>query len=622
MKKNFLFLLFILVFATLFSQAKNIIQDGIIHIDNAVLEKPIVLSGQWNFVKGSLLGPKDFEAAFLKKGQPIAVPYSWYFDDFEHGIYGAGTYHLRINCDFAYASLAIKIPRISDAYTAYWNGKEIARVGSPGETKKSHVSQWKMLILPLELVKKENDLIIAVSNFNDISSGILSAPSISTIQILERTTYRNFLGEYFVLGALLIMAVYHFCLFLFRREDKPSLFFAFLSLVLGFRQLFYGDMGIYEIFPHISHIVLFKLGYLSFSFAVIGFIGFLYSIFPSKIFKIETAIIFSFSFLYSLIIIFGPIEIIARVLIFFQVFVVFFGIVALIEMIKAIVHKRESSVLFFIGVLVFFFAVVIEIFASIVGISDMNIVPKVLLVFMFFQSLIIAKKFRNALVISKRYGENLENLNRSLERFIPREVLSFLNKDSIMDIQIGEHTELLMTILVIDIRNFTYFSERLSPEENFKFLNSYLKRIAPIIRNNNGFIDKYMGDGFMALFPDSPGCAIKTALEIRKAMLLYNEHRSSCNYEPIAVGIGIHSGKLMLGTVGDAMRMDSTVISDTVNVAFRIEGLTKTIGKDILVSRCVVAELEAEESCRFISCGKHKIKGKDEPIEVYEILSS
>ena len=94
-------------------------------------------------------------------------------------------------------------------------------------------------------------------------------------------------------------------------------------------------------------------------------------------------------------------------------------------MIKAIVHKRESSVLFFIGVLVFFFAVVIEILASIVGISDINIVQKLLLVFMFFQSLIIAKKFRNALVISKRYGENLENLNRSRAFYPQRSSLVF-----------------------------------------------------------------------------------------------------------------------------------------------------------------------------------------------------
>ena len=115
----------------------------------------------------------------------------------------------------------------------------------------------------------------------------------------------------------------------------------------------------------------------------------------------------------------------------------------------------------------------------------------------------------------------------------------------------------------------------MTPEENFKFINSYLNRVGPVIRSNQGFVDKYIGDGIMALFPVEADFAVRRAVEIRKALIDYNQQRASAGYEPIQVGMGIHTGKLMLGTIGENMRMDSTVISDTVNVASRLEALTK-----------------------------------------------
>ena len=123
----------------------------------------------------------------------------------------------------------------------------------------------------------------------------------------------------------------------------------------------------------------------------------------------------------------------------------------------------------------------------------------------------------------------------------------------------GDQTKTEMSVMFCDIRSFTELSESMTPEEIFKFLNAYLKRVGPIIRNNNGFIDKFMGDGIMALFPLNPEDAVLAAVQMQSAVMEYNVLRTKSNYKPIQIGIGIHVGNLMLGTIGEANRMDATV---------------------------------------------------------------
>ena len=115
----------------------------------------------------------------------------------------------------------------------------------------------------------------------------------------------------------------------------------------------------------------------------------------------------------------------------------------------------------------------------------------------------------------------------------------------------------------------------MSPKQNFDFINEYLSQMGPIIRRHNGFIDKYIGDAIMALFPDDADRAVQAAIDMQKQVQLYNVYRQQNHLEPIAIGIGLHSGELMLGTIGEEERMESTVISDAVNLASRIEGLTR-----------------------------------------------
>lgn len=207
-------------------------------------------------------------------------------------------------------------------------------------------------------------------------------------------------------------------------------------------------------------------------------------------------------------------------------------------------------------------------------------------------------------------------------RFVPREFLDNLDKKSLSDVKLGDHVQRDMTVLFTDIRDFTALSEQLTPQQNFNFLNSYLKHVTPIIRNHHGFIDKYIGDAVMALFPDKASDAVDASIEVLNQVNRYNAGRRRAGYVPIEIGIGMHRGDLILGTVGEGNRMQTTVIADAVNVASRIEGLTKTFGVPLLLSKAVVDAIEDTKKYKLRHLGAVKAKGKKRSVEVYECFNS
>ncbi|HNC01140.1 MAG TPA: adenylate/guanylate cyclase domain-containing protein, partial [Leptospiraceae bacterium] len=219
-----------------------------------------------------------------------------------------------------------------------------------------------------------------------------------------------------------------------------------------------------------------------------------------------------------------------------------------------------------------------------------------------------------------RFYKHLKRVNQSYERFVPREFLQLLDKKSILDVDLGQFTEREMTILFGDIRDFTQLSEEMTPEENFKFINSFLRRMEPAISKNNGFIDKYIGDAIMALFKKADD-ALLAAIDMRSNLSIYNMHREKHNYQHIRVGIGINTGDLMLGTIGGKARMDGTVISDAVNLAARIESLTKTFHVPILISEFLVEKLENRNQFYIREIDRLRVKGKQKPVTMYECFN-
>jgi len=220
------------------------------------------------------------------------------------------------------------------------------------------------------------------------------------------------------------------------------------------------------------------------------------------------------------------------------------------------------------------------------------------------------------------FTKKLSQLNQAYERFIPRQFLNLLEKQSVIDINLGDQVEKEMTVLFSDIRDFTALSEHMNPQDNFEFINAYLGQMEPIIHQYSGFIDKYIGDAIMALFPNQADDAVTAAIEMLKTLNEYNKILEKTKIKSLKIGIGLNTGLLMLGTVGGQNRMDGTVIADAVNVASRLEGLTKLYGTALLITEHTYQKLTRASAYHIRMIDQVTVKGKTEPITVYEVFDA
>jgi hemerythrin len=224
--------------------------------------------------------------------------------------------------------------------------------------------------------------------------------------------------------------------------------------------------------------------------------------------------------------------------------------------------------------------------------------------------------------LSELLREPLSDMEIAYGRFVPRKFLHLLGFDDIRKVELGQQVERKMTVLFSDIRDFTSLSEAMSPQENFNFLNSYLMQMEPVIAAHGGIIDKYIGDAIMALFPDSPDDAVRGALAMLAKAEEYNAGRQRAGYRPIRIGIGINTGIVILGTVGGQGRMDGTVIGDAVNLASRLERLTKEYQVPLLITEYTLYSLENAEpySIRFLD--RTRVRGKQDNQSVFEVFDA
>jgi class 3 adenylate cyclase len=214
----------------------------------------------------------------------------------------------------------------------------------------------------------------------------------------------------------------------------------------------------------------------------------------------------------------------------------------------------------------------------------------------------------------------LASTNAAIQRFVPREFLHALGHDDVTTTKLGDATARSITVLFADIRNFTSSSEGMSPEETFAFLNGCLSKLGPHVRAQSGFVDKYIGDAIMALFPRDPSDAVRAAIAMQEELRRTNEEAGG--RVPLAIGVGVHVGRVMMGTIGEAERFEATVISDAVNLTARLESLTKQLGCAVLISEEVHATLGADLRAHTRRLGTFLVKGKAQAVTLHEVFAS
>jgi class 3 adenylate cyclase len=219
---------------------------------------------------------------------------------------------------------------------------------------------------------------------------------------------------------------------------------------------------------------------------------------------------------------------------------------------------------------------------------------------------------------AKEKEEAMRRIYEITNKFVPHEFIKSLGRKVITDIQLGDQVEKIVTVLFADIRDYTTLSEKMTPEENFSFVSSFNEKMGPIIRQHNGFINQYLGDAVMAIFPGNASDALNAAIKMQRAVREFNVSRVLKKKPPIRIGIGLHTGPLIMGITGDNQRLDATTISDTVNIASRLETLTKYYKGDVLLSNDSLNNMTDYAFFHFRHLGMVRLKGKTKPIAIYE----
>ena len=225
---------------------------------------------------------------------------------------------------------------------------------------------------------------------------------------------------------------------------------------------------------------------------------------------------------------------------------------------------------------------------------------------------------KNELLSRIKTHLNLRGIHKAASKFVPSEFIKSIGRQEITEVELGDQVEKEVTVLFSDIREYTKLAEDMTPKQNFKFVNSFVGKMGPIISENNGFVNQYLGDGIMALFPESPENALKAAIAMQKAVTDYNKRRVKEGNIPISMGIGLHTGPLIMGIIGDINRNDTAIIADTVNTASRMEGVSKYYGAKIIVSEDSLQMVADKEQFGLRYLGKVQVKGKDKVQGIYE----
>ena len=229
------------------------------------------------------------------------------------------------------------------------------------------------------------------------------------------------------------------------------------------------------------------------------------------------------------------------------------------------------------------------------------------------------KQQQDKLQAEQALNQELQKVNTAFGRLVPHEFIHSLGYESVLEVKLGDQVAREVTVLFSDLRGYTTLAEQMTPEENFRFLNAYLGRMGPNIQQNGGFVNQYYGDGIMALFQRSPADALRASIAMQQTLAEYNDYRQEKGRREIRAGIGLHTGSLMMGIIGDTLRLEAGVVSDTVNTASRMEGLTKHFGVSLLLSEASLDKMGSQQdgfSLRYL--GRVLVKGRQAPIRIFE----
>ena len=477
--------------------------------------------------------------------------------------------------------------------------------------------------------KGEVEIIILVSNYYYRKGGLWDSVFFGKPKNIKRLNTVTLLFNSFVIGCLFFIGLLNLIQFFINKKKWEYFYLGIASIVFALRIGTAEFCSFALIFPSLSAEVKIKIEYLVLWIAPISILQMLFKIYPSK----SRVIIFPWlkeRYLRHCIILadlllglaslvlpayysnrlVNPLQIGMGVI---AIYVVIFSFLNVIRHKKYSMYNTVSYSMLFLG------AIIDIIYSKQKNLMPLSFFPFFLVLFAIIQILMLAAIQNDIYKDTVKSSNELERLNEAYLRFVPKEFLRLLNKDSINKTKLGDYSNIEMCIMFAKL-NIDHLENELSLEEHFLIFNEYLKQVSPIIKKYDGFVSKFLSGGFMALFPNSEIDAVRAALEINDCTKKFNS-LEICNGNKLTSWMGIHYGRMIIGTIGEENRLDDTVISDTVNTAARIESVCERLNKNIVVSQILQKKIAMENTVQ-VEVNELEplyVKGKEKPLQLYEV---
>ena len=589
------------------------------HIENPeILEKSnLEIHTNWDFFWGRFIPPYDKSAS---PDLVVSAPSDWNKYNLSDEIKnitkkgnGSGTYRLKLTNlkpDTTYVFPVYKL-----AYTAFSifaDNVLIFQSGQPAE--EWEYTKTQQFFDKATFTTNESGtvlLTILVSN-NFYRKGGLRG----TVSLYEADYYQNYyfrtLSTYAVFSGILLMISIYCLINFLRKKDKSSLFLSMLILSV-FSRFATSDFPLLKIlFPELPFNIMLRIEYIS-VFFIPCFMTLYIDTLNKFIFKrIPAFIIATPGFEFFILDFILPIRLANRLVPAMQIYMyVVIALDALLFILSIFKERDFISTISIISLAI----VALGATCDILSIHHVTFMKGIHLLMPAFVQFALLQIVLLAYIQNKNYmkvfelNDYLQETNKAYYRFVPKEFLELLCKKDITEITLGEYKISKAAVLSADIRNFTSTSEKLVPIQVFDMLNSYLRRVAPLIRKYHGVIEKYLGDGIIAIFPESAEAALNCAIEMQEQMIELREEFSQRGMPQIQIGIGIHYGDIVIGTGGNNDRMTEISLSKDIDIAIKTESKTKQYHRPILATYEAIsfAANEARKEGRKFSFSGYKI---------------
>lgn len=539
MKKYVTAILLVILFRGCLSKAASVpyASKGILNLKNWNFDKAgsVKLDGQWELYWGQLLTPKDFSVnPSLTTNKYIGIPGALISSTNKLSKQGYGTIRLKIKTNdnlINEIQYGIRTEYILSASKIWVNGVLVSSVGVVGKNANNSVESYERQLIFFGNKGNDIEIVIQMSNFNNITGKIKSIYLGSNKQI-KRDYIKSVALDAFIIGCLFIMGIYHFILYYKRRKYKAPLYFGIFCLLAAARNILVSQRLIFEIFPNISFGIFNKMAYLTVYLSVPFIVMFFKEIFGEKIPAKIVELLKIISIVISIVTILFNIEFYDKFLKFYEISVILVFVYILLIIVKIAINKNQSAFIILIGLIVFLITVIHDMLIQSGLVFTTSLAPSGLVFFVFLQSYMLAAEF------SKAYADKEKLVEENKAMFID-ELTGILNRKGFYEhgsklFEAAQITGSRFAIFYGDLNKFKNINDSFGHKEG----DIALITTAQIIKNSFGkddIVARMSGDEFTVIAVNK---SLDEAKDVLKLVINnFDEYNSSSN-KPYKLSIG------------------------------------------------------------------------------------